>query len=103
MKSVALLSILVIASLAPALWVLTSLSCFCFCFCFLAPLGLRCCVGLSLVAVSGDCSLTVAPGLKSTGPIVEAHGLSCSAACGIFSDQGLNLCPLHSQTRDRTR
>ena len=23
------------------------------------------------------------------------HGLSCSAACGIFLDQGLNLCPLH--------
>ena len=26
-----------------------------------------------------------------------AHGLSCSAACGIFPDQGLNLCPLHWQ------
>ena len=23
-----------------------------------------------------------------------AHGLSCSAACGIFLDQGLNPCPL---------
>ena len=23
-----------------------------------------------------------------------AHGLSCSAACGIFPDQGSNLCPL---------
>ena len=22
-----------------------------------------------------------------------AYGLSCSAACGIFLDQGLNLCP----------
>ena len=26
-----------------------------------------------------------------------AHGLSCSAACGIFTDQGSNPCPLHWQ------
>ena len=26
-----------------------------------------------------------------------AHGLSCSTACGIFLDQGLNLCLLHWQ------
>ena len=26
-----------------------------------------------------------------------AHGLSCSAACGIFLGQGLNPCPLHWQ------
>ena len=25
------------------------------------------------------------------------HGLSCSAACGIFPDQGSNLFPLHWQ------
>ena len=25
------------------------------------------------------------------------HGLSCSVACGIFSDQGSNVCPLHWQ------
>ena len=25
------------------------------------------------------------------------HGLRCSAACGIFPDQGLNPCPLHWQ------
>ena len=25
------------------------------------------------------------------------HGLSCPAACGIFLDQGSNLCPLHWQ------
>ena len=29
--------------------------------------------------------------------VVVAHGLSCSAACGIFPDQGSNLCPLHWQ------
>ena len=31
------------------------------------------------------------------GSIVVAHGLSCSAACGIFPDQGSNPCPLHWQ------
>ena len=28
------------------------------------------------------------------GAVVVAHGLSCSTACGIFLDQGSNLCPL---------
>ena len=28
-----------------------------------------------------------------TGSVVVAHRLSCSAACGIFSDQGWNPCP----------
>ena len=27
--------------------------------------------------------------------VVVARGLSCPAACGIFPDQGLNMCPLH--------
>ena len=27
--------------------------------------------------------------------IIVTHGLSCSEACGIFPDQGLNWCPLH--------
>ena len=31
------------------------------------------------------------------GPVVVAHGLSCSTACGIFLDQELKLCPLHWQ------
>ena len=29
--------------------------------------------------------------------VVVAHRLSCSLACEIFPDQGLNLCPLHWQ------
>ena len=29
--------------------------------------------------------------------VVVAQGLSCSAAYGIFPDQGLNPCPLHAQ------
>ena len=31
------------------------------------------------------------------GSVVVAHRLSCSMACGIFPDQGLNPCPLHWQ------
>ena len=42
-------------------------------------------------------SVVVARGLYSTGSIVVAHRLSCSAACGIFLDQGSNPCPLHWQ------
>ena len=43
-------------------------------------------------------SVAVVPGLKSTGSIVVAHGLSCPKACGIFTDQGSNPCLLHWQT-----
>ena len=35
--------------------------------------------------------------LGARASVVVAHGLRCSAACGIFLDQGLNLCPLHWQ------
>ena len=31
--------------------------------------------------------------LQPVGSAVVAHGLSCSEACGIFPDQGLNTCP----------
>ena len=40
-------------------------------------------------------SVVVAHSLQSTGSVVVAHGLTCSAACGIFPDQGLSLSPLH--------
>ena len=33
----------------------------------------------------------------SQAAVAEAHGISCSAASGIFLDQGLNPCPLHWQ------
>ena len=33
--------------------------------------------------------------LQGSGSIVVAHRLHCLAACGIFPDQGLNLCLLH--------
>ena len=65
-------------------------------------------LGLSLVVASGGHSSLRCAGLslpwplllRSTGSrwagsVVVAHGPSCSAACGIFPDQGLNLCPLH--------
>ena len=66
--------------------------------------------GLSLVAASGGHPSSQCVGLslsrplllwstssRRTGSVVVAHGPSCSAACGIFPDQGLNPCPLHWQ------
>ena len=32
--------------------------------------------------------------LQHVDSVVAAHGLSCSMACEIFPDQGLNPCPL---------
>ena len=88
---------------------------------FLAVLGLRCFKDFSLVVVSrgysslkcAGCSLwwlpllqslgsraqasVVVSGLQSTGLIAVMHRLSCSAASGIFPDQGLNPCLLHWQ------
>ena len=66
--------------------------------------------GLSLVAASGSHSSSWCAGLslsrplllrstgsRHAGSVVVAHGPSCSAACGIFPDQGSNPCPLHWQ------
>ena len=67
--------------------------------------------GLSLVAASGGHSSSQCAGLslsqrlllrstgsRHAGSVIVAHGPSCSVACGIFPDQGSNLCPLHWQT-----
>ena len=67
-------------------------------------------LGLSLVAASGGHSSSRCAGLslsqplllrstgsRCAGSVIVAHGLSCSAACGIFPDQGSNPCPLHWQ------
>ena len=64
--------------------------------------------GLSLVAKSGGHSSSRCAGLslsrplllqstgsRRSGSVVVAHRPSCSAACGIFPDQGSNPCPLH--------
>ena len=66
--------------------------------------------GLSLVVASGGHSSSRCTGLslsrplllrstgsRRAGSVIVAHGLSCSAACGIFPDQGSNPCPLHWQ------
>ena len=67
---------------------------------------------LFLVAVSRGCSLpgvhrlqymqhvgsaVVAPGLSCAAWVIVVHGLSCSVACGILLEQGLNPCLLHWQ------
>ena len=65
---------------------------------------------LSLVAASGDHSSSRCAGLSLSRPLllrstgsrragsaIVAHEPSCSAACGIFPDQGSNPCPLHWQ------
>ena len=36
-------------------------------------------------------------GSRRAGSVIVAHGPSCSAACGIFPDQGSNPCVLHWQ------
>ena len=66
--------------------------------------------GLSLVVASGGHSSSRCAGLslsrplllrstgsRRAGSVIVAHGPSCSAACGIFPDQGSNPCPLHRQ------
>ena len=51
------------------------------------------CVGLSLSRPL----LLRSTGSRCAGSAIVAHGPSCSAACGIFPDQGSNPCPLHWQ------
>ena len=51
------------------------------------------CAGLSLSRPL----LFRSTGSRRAGSVIVAHGPSCSAACGIFSDQGSNPCPLHWQ------
>ena len=66
--------------------------------------------GLSLVVASGGHSSSRCAGLslsrplllwstgsRRAGSVVVAHRPSCSAACGIFPDQGSNPFPLHWQ------
>ena len=53
--------------------------------------GFSCCGARTLGAPA---SVVVARGLYSTGSVVVVHGLSCSAVCGTFLDQGQNPCPM---------
>ena len=57
--------------------------------------------GPLFIAVHGPLTIAASPvgstGSRRAGSAVVAHGPSCSAACGIFPDQGSNPCPLHWQ------
>ena len=73
-------------------------------FLILTLLGLQYCVDFPIVAASGgysSCSTQASHcgGCSHCGAwlIAVAHRLDCSTACGIFPDQGLNLCLLHWQ------
>ena len=76
----------------------------------LAVLGLRFCArafsscgdwGPLFIAVRGPLTaaalLLQSTSSRCAGSVVVAHGPNCSAACGIFPDQGSNPCPLHWQ------
>ena len=63
----------------------------------MAVLGLHCCSSFSVVAERGGASVAVTPGFESSGSVFVVHGLSYSTVCGIFLDQGSNLCLLHWQ------
>ena len=80
-------------------------------FLFLTVLGLCCCIrafsscvewGLLFVAAH-QLLIAVAPlvarhGLQGArAEVVETHGLSCPAACGVSLEKGSNPCPLHWQ------
>ena len=69
-----------------------------FSFLILAALGLHCCAQAfsSCSARASHCggfSCCEAQALGAQASVVVAHRVSCSMACGIFPDQGLNLCP----------
>ena len=76
----------------------------------MASMSLRCCArafsncgGCGYPLVAGCGPLTVVPSLVkhrlqgTQASAVMALRLSCPTACGIFLDQGWNLCPLHQQ------
>ena len=77
---------------------------FCLCWVFVSVRGLSLvvasegrsssrCRGLSLSRPL----LLRSTGSRSAGSVIVAQGPNCSAACGIFPDQGSNPCSLHWQ------
>ena len=75
----------------------------------LAVLGLHFCArafsncgkqGPLFIAVHGPLLLQ-STGSRCAGSAIVAHGPSCSAACGIFSDLGSNPCTLHWQAHSQ--
>ena len=74
------------------------------CWVFVSVRGLSSCGkwGPLFIAVRRPLTIAASLLLRSTGSrcagsAIVAHGPSCSAACGIFPDQGSNPCPLHWQ------
>ena len=70
----------------------------------MAALGLRFCCGKWGHSSSRCAGLSLSQplllrstGSRRAGSVIVAHGPSCSAACGIFPDQGSKPCPLHWQ------
>ena len=66
----------------------------------LAGCGAQATAGSSLAAehrLPGPPALVTVARALSTGLGVVAHGLSCSEACGVFPNQGMNSCFLHWQ------
>ena len=67
----------------------------------MATLGLLCCTrafssrGVRPPHCGG---FSCGAGFRREGSVVVAGGPRCPAACGIFPDQGSNLCPLLWQT-----
>ena len=92
------------------IFILVCLHSFYFMYVCMAVLGLRFCaraflqlrqVGATLhrgARASHHCGLSLpSTGSRRAGSVIVPHGPSCSAACGIFPDQGPNPCPLHWQ------
>ena len=68
---------------------------------FLTALGLHCCTWAFSSCweqrLLSSCKVLGFFCCRSWASVVVVHGLSCPVACGIFSDQGSNLCPLRWQ------
>ena len=69
---------------------------------FLASLDLHCCPK-AFSHCRGGWTSCRGQALGHMGSVVVAHGLNCSEACGIFQDQGSNLCLLHKQVASLPR
>ena len=64
---------------------------------FLAALGLCYCMPTFFSCGERGFACCRAWALGCSDSVVVAHGLSCSAACGIFLEQGSNSCALQHQ------
>ena len=49
---------------------------------------------IAMTSLVADSRLKGSQASIAVGSVAVAHGFSCPTVCGIFPDQGLNLCPL---------